>query len=67
MVAILCFAKEVVKYDICSKGGCGYPKAGKHAGEHGAIGKDGVFAPCFSLGPRITEKWQVGHAVECTD
>lgn len=67
MLAILYFDIKVIKDDIGSKCDCGYPKAGKHAGEHGTVGEDGVFTPRFSLGPWITEKWQVGHAVECTD
>lgn len=67
MFGVLYIAIEVVKDDIGSKCDCGYPKTGKHAGEHGAVGEDGVFAPGLSLGPRITEKRWVGHAVGCTD
>lgn len=63
MAAILYFAIEVVKGDIGGKCDCGYSKTRKQAGEHGTIGEHGVFPPCFSLGPRITEKWRVGHAI----
>lgn len=66
MLAMLYFAIIVVKQNVGSECGRGYPKAGKHAGEHGAIREDGVFPPCFSLGPWITEKWRVGHAVRRT-
>lgn len=63
MLAILYFGIKVVKYDVGSESDCGYPEAGEHAGEHGAVGEHGVFTPGFSLGPWITEKWQVCHAV----
>ena len=67
MLCTLCFAINIVKNDIGSKCNCSYPKARKHTREHGTVGEDRMFAPSVSLGPWITEKRQIGHAVEYTD
>lgn len=62
MVFVLFLRKdELLGCDVDSKCDYGNAKAGHRVFEHGAVGENGVFAPCLAPCPRVSIQGSLGH------